>query len=475
MKKSTGAIIAFLVGLIFAVSDSVAADVRIRKHLDDMTPMEWKILADAIAALHKLDKFDHTGKPVFPQGADSYERFVQIHGDGRENGACLHGSERVWFWHRAFLLHFENRLRSTNPSASGSITLPYWDWTDLATGSHGFPAAYEDQSSPLYHDRLDHTATVSSLSPLSVARDSHREIGKEYISGLMNINSWEKFGGTKDGDDSIKGDLENNVHDNIHGSYIGKDNHNTVLAVRDPIFWAHHANLDRVVDAWQKKYPRVAHCIECDASAYDRDAVLGPLTVNDVLSNDLFKGVQVIYAPRSAALVIAAAPSATQVQSTMRSPESSGPTSAYRLKIPEQAIEAADLIIPDISVQSGTFYRTDVYLVPANVRFTPDHGFKEKYRIGVFGNFSAPDHATHASGHFSHRIAIRLDEVFRRLPSEEKGKEYQLIIQFVPIDRPASLLAEAAGSDVRYGNPQLTTKEPSGTKIVPLENLGAPQ
>jgi hypothetical protein len=464
---------AFFIMLV-TVCASSAADVRTRKHVEDMTSAEWKTLGTAIQALHALDKFDGTGKSIFPQGADSYERFVQIHGDARESGACLHGSEEVWFWHRAFLLHFENRLRATSPPASSNITLPYWDWAERSSGSKGFPQAYETATSPLFHDRLDHTSTAKNFSPLAAARDSATDDAAAFVETLLKTGDWGKFGGTVNGPEGIEGDLESFTHDVIHGSYIGKDNHSPKLAVRDPIFWAHHSNLDRLVDQWQTRHPAAKKCLECDALAYDRDIDLGPLKVSDVISNNSIKGVQVIYRARSVAMAQNETMSAA---AAVDDQTSTGPSSSYKFVLPAKSQDAR-LIIPDVQVKSDTSYRGEIYLFPEDVEFSPNRDFKNRYRIGVFGSFSASQALEGAkAGHFN--VAVRkgvdLTESLNRLPAEERGKSYKLVIQFVPTS-PANESVRNATSvsrDVTHGKPEIRTQGQNGTQVLELQNSGA--
>ena len=238
-----------------------------RKHIDDLTGVELQILSEAIENLHKLDKFDAQGAAVFPQGIDLYERFVQIHGDGRENGACLHESERLWFWHRAFLLHFENWLRATNPPRTANLTLPYWDWAEISSGKSGFPEAFETVPGLMFN-RNNHSKTAKTYPPLAVTMGVSPAQTPAEVDKILNDPSWERVGGTIDGPMADPGSMELRFHDLIHSTYIGTFNKNTVLAVRDPIFWGHHANLDRLVDLWQQRHPTQPHCLSCDEAAY---------------------------------------------------------------------------------------------------------------------------------------------------------------------------------------------------------------
>lgn len=466
----------FLVAASISVGISTvssAADVRTRKHVDDMSTTEWTTLAKAIKALHDRDQKDANGKFLVPQTVDSYERFIQIHGNMIEAGACLHGSERIWFWHRAFLLHFENRLRATSTEAA-NITLPYWDWTEKTTGVR-YPKAFEDPAL-LFHDKRLHTANPLP-SPLTAANDQHAPDAKAFVKNLLKNPSWADFGGTIDGPDATPGSLESETHDPIHGGYISGDNRNTVRAVADPIFFAHHSNLDRLIDEWQAQHPATPaapHCLDCNAAAYDRDATLGPLKVADLVSNSSVKGVKVVYAPRIAAVAMAEAAAPAPPSPSPQPP--SGQATAFRLTIPAKTDERAVLVIPDVTAPAGEFSRGDVYLVPEGTKFTPDRAFKEKYRIGVVGTFSdAPASESAGHAHKTKRVAVRLGEALQKLPEQEKGKPYQLIIQFVPIATQPRALETTAGPGVTHGTPQLKLEGNASKSAIQLEKLGSPQ
>lgn len=465
----TGASFAILLAAALVATSADSAEVRIRKHVDDMSDAEWKALNDAIAALHQLDKRDNTGKLIVPQGVDSYERFVQIHGDAHEHNACLHGSEMVWFWHRAFLLHFENRLRATNVSGASNITLPYWDWAELASGPHGFPKAYEGSFPALLHDRKDHSSTATTLSPLSVARNSNTEIGGQFVAGIMNNSEWSDFGGTIDGPSSQKGSLEAETHDEIHGAYIGKENRNSIRSANDPIFWAHHANLDRLVDQWQGMHTGSAKCLGCDTVAYERDQQLGPLKVSDLVSNTSLKGIQIVYAPRTTVVAKAELSAAAMLVSDQSS--AAGTWSAYKVVIPTAPSGQVRLTVPGIAINSGAYYRTDIYLVPEGVKFEPTRDFKDKYRVGNFGNFSAAHAQDHAAARTT-KVGVDLTDAVHKLPESEKGKNYQIIIHFVPDESEPQAMMAAHGTDVTHGTPELSLGNATDRKSINLEAVG---
>jgi hypothetical protein len=61
------------------------------------------------------------------------------------------------------------------------------------------------------------------------------------------------FGGS-DGPENLGGLVENEPHNFVHGDIGGSTGfmRTTTLAARDPIFWLHHSNIDRLWEVWRK-------------------------------------------------------------------------------------------------------------------------------------------------------------------------------------------------------------------------------
>lgn len=162
---------------------------------------------------------------------------------------CPH---RNWYflpWHRAYLVAFERLCRQL--SGNPNFALPYWDWT--ANGQ--LPAAfatptYNGQPNPLYNaTRSSQTVTIpaayvgaSRMSSI-YAETSFEVFGSSRPPGQNSTApNWQRAGG-------LEGPLEQYPHDYTHG-YIGGDMGQVALSPRDPIFWLHHCNIDRVWDRW---------------------------------------------------------------------------------------------------------------------------------------------------------------------------------------------------------------------------------
>jgi hypothetical protein len=154
---------------------------------------------------------------------------------------CQHsprGQQLNFFgWHRMYLYYFERVLRwaANDPN----LTLPYWDYTDPAQTA--LPDAFQDPTSSLYDWRRSEALNegLATLNPQITDIDGPLTIDKNFLQ--------------------YEGDIERGVHGNVHCS-VGQTCPIAVmglvgLAANDPIFYEHHANVDRMWSCWQHAHP----------------------------------------------------------------------------------------------------------------------------------------------------------------------------------------------------------------------------
>jgi len=170
-------------------------------------------------------------------------RFADLH-----RAFCPHGNWYFLPWHRAYILSFERIVREL--SGRPDFALPYWDWT----AERRLPAAFaagDRAANPLFHPR------PGVAAGLRLADDM---VGGQVISRIMQSPDFEAFGSTRPrGQDSTavewqrrpgsKTELEFNPHDGVHQS-VGGNMAVVELSSRDPVFFAHHANVDRLWSTW---------------------------------------------------------------------------------------------------------------------------------------------------------------------------------------------------------------------------------
>jgi hypothetical protein len=152
-----------------------------------------------------------------------------------QNGNMVQAN--FWGWHRMYLYYFERVLRWA--AGDDTLRLPYWDYTDPIYTA--LPAQFRNVRSVLYDEKRN--PIVNTGTPLDPSTTN--------INPVLNIANYLNAELT----------LEMGVHGNVHCetavtcpvAHMG----DVPVAGNDPIFYAHHANIDRVWACWQKIYPPV--------------------------------------------------------------------------------------------------------------------------------------------------------------------------------------------------------------------------
>lgn len=167
---------------------------------------------------------------------------------------CPHGNAFFLPWHRAYLHYFEEIIRDA--AGDPTFALPYWNWTTHPT----IPDAFWE--GPLNDD----TRQIRPGQPIPP-----RYVGPNVISDILDITDFETFASAYvDGDCSPSSDgkeqrascgtgrLEGTPHNNVHVEVGGRrppvGNMSTFVSPRDPIFWLHHCNVDRLWATWNLRH-----------------------------------------------------------------------------------------------------------------------------------------------------------------------------------------------------------------------------
>ena len=185
---------------------------------------------------------------------------------------CQHGSFFFLAWHRVYLYYFERILRAAVQEATGDpnyqFALPYWDYS-----THQLPDSFRmpaDPSNSLYvaqrralcnnpqpgqecvNDTQASSQQAMTLTPFCNCPD-----GQASCDGCTaNLTPDETFGGefTPQPEHFLGqfGELESQPHNVIHNRVGGPTGwmSDPDCAARDPIFWVHHANIDRLWQVW---------------------------------------------------------------------------------------------------------------------------------------------------------------------------------------------------------------------------------
>ncbi len=210
---------------------------------------------------------------------------------------CPHSNWWLLPWHRAYILRLESLIRKY--SGDPDFALPYWDWTATPKVPDAFwdgvlnpadPAYVTDKklfktqfqpaldslwasfnadqqgwmqkrgiksSSDLMNQvvsqfpRANNTRTLTKANP-DLTPTAQAAVSIDTINNqVLSPTSFTDFGSnTADnhdlmtGSDALESQPHNNVHNAISGFMAG------FMSPVDPIFWLHHANVDRLWSVW---------------------------------------------------------------------------------------------------------------------------------------------------------------------------------------------------------------------------------
>jgi tyrosinase len=204
--------------------------IRHRKNVYLLSQAQRQALRDAFGAVEGIS--DNRG----------FQFYAGLH--GVPGNFCIHHPPAPAIslflpWHRAYLYFFELALRDQVPDA----TLAWWDWSSPRAHTNGVPGLYGQRNvggnpNPLFRSEID----PSLGGPTETSRepgDPTELPTRQQVRGALAIQRFNRFSSR----------LED-LHDSVHG-WVGGTMGIIAWAAYDPIFWAHHTNIDRLWSLWQ--------------------------------------------------------------------------------------------------------------------------------------------------------------------------------------------------------------------------------
>ena len=149
------------------------------------------------------------------------------------SGFDIHQNYFFLPWHRAFLYFHERVLQSFLPKNT-AFRLPVYDWENVR--GQDLPAAYRALPRPDFH--CSESKSSPAFSPC-------------YMQGWLVSDNVERFiggPGPNRPPESARGP-HNDVHVQLKGLMMDMS-----TSAADPVFWAHHANIDRYWAYWVSQY-----------------------------------------------------------------------------------------------------------------------------------------------------------------------------------------------------------------------------
>lgn len=193
---------------------------HVRKNQAKLAKREWDAFMDALNATMR-------------NGAEAprYRDFVKVHEDAM-TGAGMHQwgvhsmdgmvGRNFLAWHRWYLVKFERRLQEEDQT----VTLPYWDWM----ADQRLPQQL-NRRALLQRWNVDRSWDKPELPTKTELRDATK---RERFRAFQRRLEW--------------------VHNDVHVAAGGTMA--TASSPADPLFWLHHANVDRLWARWQERHPR---------------------------------------------------------------------------------------------------------------------------------------------------------------------------------------------------------------------------
>jgi hypothetical protein len=398
---------------------------------------------------------------------------------------CQHLSWFFFPWHRMYLFHFERIVRSFVDAAGGPAewTLPYWDYSSGAPGN-ALPPAFREarlpdgSNNPLFVSRR--RTSINNGTPLPAAETSTSDAFDVHF--FTNNDAALGFGGPRTGwahQGPAPGVPEITPHGSVHVRVGGPNGLMTDpdLAALDPIFWLHHANLDRLWDAWRLSSPShvnptLASWLNRRFALRDSNGAVVRVQVRDVV--DDIAQLDYTYDKLPASLAAPAEEEAVPVprkkkpvtiartDQTLTVLPSGASTALDVGPLPAPAAAAAGTPAPrvylDLSDIEGEKNPGIVYGVYVNLPEDASEQDREDHRAGVvsfFGIEQAGKAGAAASGRQPHplRYSFDITELVDRLRARGRWNEPEMKVELLPIepDEEEETAAASAVEPIRVG------------------------
>ena len=176
---------------------------------------------------------------------------VDIHSNASHQ---MHANPRFLPWHRIYLLRMEELLMSVDPT----VCIPYWNSSD-------------EQAFPSWLAGFTPTVNLAS-GPHTVTRNIGNIAflpGAAAVAAAMANGTFNAFAPSLEG-----------IHNSGH-VWVGGSMSMILTAPTDPVFWMHHAEIDRIWSLWQAANPGQHPPLAGAAATMD------PWTEDEVATRDI--------------------------------------------------------------------------------------------------------------------------------------------------------------------------------------------
>lgn len=189
-------------------------------------------------------------------GNGTYGQLVSHHADMSHRmhsmgGMDPVGRQRFLPWHRVYLVKLEKAMQQIDPLCF----IPYWEWTT-------------QKKVPPWLANFMPTVNVPGQGTIKVLRDIAAPPPLPTKSDIKSVLSETTY-------TAFTTQLEF-AHNNVHG-WVGGVMADILVSPSDPLFWLHHANIDRLWSIWQAKPSNVGK----NPSLTGNDRIMDPWTESE--------------------------------------------------------------------------------------------------------------------------------------------------------------------------------------------------
>lgn len=226
-----------IAGTLATASATTTTTISYRKNILNLTASELANLRSAFTRLYQISAADDR----------SYQHIAGLHGFPPPV-YCTHGNPLFAVWHRPYLQMMEKSLQEMVPG----VTIPYWDWTAPITRQQGLPKAYTDAKDAAGNDNSLLKARIEFAG--SAFPETNRDPGtlSTFDTLAAQVRQAQRVNSTY----TRYSTAIESPHNGLHG-WVGGTMGRIPYSAYDPIFWAHHCNIDRLFSEWQATHPNI--------------------------------------------------------------------------------------------------------------------------------------------------------------------------------------------------------------------------
>jgi len=239
---------------------AVAQPPSQRKNQSALSATEQARFLDAISTLNQ----PRNGVAIFGS-------VVSIHSDMSHDMHNMDatGQQRFLPWHRVYLYQLEQQIQRIHPD----VAIPYWDWTEPA-----------EQAIPGWLQQVTPTVNIPPPGPGNVVVTRSPGTAGQLARVVQGAPPCQASLGAvmqvADYTDFATG-LEC-IHDGVH-EWVGGTMSILDTAPADPLFWMHHANIDRLWWSWQTSPEGTGQNPNLSGSA----AIMDPWPIDETQTRNL--------------------------------------------------------------------------------------------------------------------------------------------------------------------------------------------